>query len=571
VNEIVAHKRREPHPISGAIYEELGEGLVRVEDKAKNKFGIFRHDGAWIEGELTYADPHMLGYVGSPALPPGKDLYWGHMPPQYDDSPAAAPAANSVQRERIVGRYVGDAGLDTPEGKRSAGHIPVDVMLAGDSRPHLVPEIYRKTAPLPGGPMKLPVARYFEKKYHDLEVEHIWKKVWQPVCREDDIPDVGDYHLYEITHLQYLVVRTAPDEIKAYVNACLHRGRQLRDCHGKKAIEFRCPYHGWTWGIDGKIKHLTAEWDFPGVRDEVAELPQAKVATWGGFVFINPDRDAISFEDYVGPEMLAHYEKAKLQNRYKHADVVKVIAGNWKVVQEAFLEGWHTLATHPQLLLDGTDAAALRFDIFGHWSRMGHVGSGYSSPHRGMVPTPEAAIEQSRGAAHFTREFLRQHLGDEVEAYSDVELNEQGCFNHLFPNFSPWGGWSRVVYRFRPNGDNPEESLMQVMLLGPWAEGKPKPPPQKQRFLGLDDPWSMAPELGNLARIFPQDCGNVPQVHAGMKAKQPPYVWVSGYQESVIRNFHKLYEEYLGLTDEECGREAGQPGRADTEGAGIAT
>ena len=92
---------------------------------------------------------------------------------------------------------------------------------------------------------------------------------------------------------------------------------------------------------------------------------------------------------------------------------------------------------------------------------------------------------------------------------------------------------------------------MQAMLLAPWPEGKPKPPPKKQRFLGPDDHWTEAPELGGLAKIFEQDCGNIPQVQKGLKTKQPPYTWYSGYQESIIRNFHRLYDERLGLGDGE--------------------
>jgi len=549
--------RREPHPFSGAIYEAIGDGLVRVDDPAKGKSGVFRYDGTWIEGELTHADPQLLLYVGGPDLPPGRDVYWGFLPP-LEDEKTTMPAGGTLrafenagsQPPKVVGRYVGDPGVETPEGMRSSSHVPQDFLLENDRKRELLPAVYWKEAPYPGGPAKVPVARYHDKRFHDLEVEHIWKKVWQMVCREDDIPEVGDYHLYEIAHLQYLVVRTGPNEIKAHVNACLHRGRQLRECHGKKATEFRCPYHGWTWNIDGSMRLMTAEWDFPGVREDVSQLAGAKVHTWGGFVFINPDPDAIPFEEYTGPEMLEHYAKIKLQNRYKQADIVKVIRANWKVAMEAFLEGWHTLATHPQMLLAGTEVTDGRYDVFGNWGRLGHLTSGAASPNRGIIPSREQVLESHRATADFNREFLRGLIGEEVEQFTDAELNETS-FSNLFPNFSPWGGWGRIVYRFRPNGDNPDECLMHVMLLAPWAEGKPKPPPREQRFLGPDDPWTLAPELGSLAKIFEQDCRNIPEIHVGLKTKQPPYIWYSAYQESVIRAFHDNYARRLGLAEGE--------------------
>ncbi|RYG44177.1 aromatic ring-hydroxylating dioxygenase subunit alpha [bacterium] len=433
---------------------------------------------------------------------------------------------------------------------RSSGHVPIEYFIENDRKPDLLPEVYKKSAPYCGGPKKVNVARFFEKKYHDLEVERLWKKVWQMACREDDIPEVGDYLLYQIANLEFIVVRTGEHEFKAFPNACLHRGRRLCNHGGKKAGVFRCPYHGWSWNTDGTLKEITAEWDFPGVRDEVARLPEAKTAAWGGFVFINPDPQAISFEDFAGPEMLEHYKKFKLENRYKQVHVGRVIRANWKLVEEAFLEAYHSIATHPQLLLSGGDLTDTRYDVFGNWARLGHINASGSSPLRGILISQEQSLEIFRMMADFNKRYLSSLIGDEVEQFSDAELVEQ-TFNNLFPNFSPWGGWARIVYRFRPNGDNPDECIMEAMLLAPWPEDKPKPPAAKLRMLGRDEPWVTAEELGTLARIFDQDCGNVPDVHLGLKTKEPPYVIYSAYQESIIRAFHDTYERMLGLAEGE--------------------
>ena len=61
---------------------------------------------------------------------------------------------------------------------------------------------------MPGGPMRVDTDRFVDQRYHELEVERLWKKVWQMACREDDIPNVGDYYIYDIAHLSYIVVRT---------------------------------------------------------------------------------------------------------------------------------------------------------------------------------------------------------------------------------------------------------------------------------------------------------------------------------------------------------------------------
>ena len=98
--------------------------------------------------------------------------------------------------------------------------------------------------------------------------------MWQFACRENDIPEVGDHVVYEIVRDSYLVIRTAPDEIKAYPNACLHRGRRLKD-HDGRCEEIRCPFHGFTWALDGALKRVPAEWDFAHIDPDDFTLPEA--------------------------------------------------------------------------------------------------------------------------------------------------------------------------------------------------------------------------------------------------------------------------------------------------------
>jgi phenylpropionate dioxygenase-like ring-hydroxylating dioxygenase large terminal subunit len=342
-------------------------------------------------------------------------------------------------------------------------------------------------------------------------------------------------------------VRSGESEFKAHQNICLHRGRLLCDRHGKGAREFRCPYHGWSWKLDGSLKEITTEWDFPGVREDAGQLPAAQVATWGGFVFINPDPDAQPLEDYLGPEMRAHYAKYRFEDRYKQAHVQRVIKANWKVVMEAFMEGYHVIGTHPQIMVaGGGDSADIRYDVFGNWGRAQHISAGTASPQRGRYVTKEEALAHFQASADFNRAFLRGIIGDEVEEFSDVEINDQ-AFCDVFPNFHPWAGWARIVFRFRPNGSDPDSCIMDAILLAPWPKDTPRPAPAPVRQLGPDDSWCDAPELAMLARIIDQDCLNLPKVQAGLKSKQPPYIWYSAYQEGKIRHFHENYEKWMGL------------------------
>src|SRR5690606_13255057 len=146
----------------------------------------------------------------------------------------------------------------------------------------------------------------------------------------------------------------------------------------------------------------------------------------------------------------------RFETRYKQAHISRLMHANWKITMEAFMEGYHVLATHPQMTLAGGDASDSRYDVFGNFGRAGHVGTSTSSPQRGIIGTPEQALAHYRATADMNRAYLRGIIGDAVDTFSDAEMNDT-TFNDLFPNLHPWGGWGRFVFRFRPNGMNPDE------------------------------------------------------------------------------------------------------------------
>ena len=190
-----------------------------------------------------------------------------------------------------------------------------------DADTHPVPDVLRRTSDVHFTDADVPVTRYTSRSFHELEKEKLWSRVWQMACRSEDIPEVGDTHRYDIADRSYLIVRTAPDVIKGYYNACLHRGRMLRE-HDGRVDEIRCPFHGFCWELDGRLKQVPSGWDFPHVyqRAEEFQLPEVKVDTWGGFVFINPDENCESLASFLG-ELPDHFADWDLENRYKSAHV----------------------------------------------------------------------------------------------------------------------------------------------------------------------------------------------------------------------------------------------------------
>ncbi len=427
-----------------------------------------------------------------------------------------------------------------------------------DTRP--VPDALRADSHPDFGLTGVPRDRYLSPEFHRLEIEHVWSRTWQMACREEHLPDAGSHVVYDVGDLSLIVIRGHDGAIRAFHNSCLHRGTQLRMEDGQ-VDQLRCPFHGFTWELDGTMCELPCAWDFPHVDPDANRLPQAQVDTWCGFVFVIPDLEAPSLREYLGA-LPDHFERFPLEDRWMSAHVAKVLACNWKVGVEAFIEAWHTFAVHPQLITTSADTIT-QYDVFSrddHWSRM-------ITP----VGVPSEHVTRDVGDDEILRSMLfagkdlsvppggtvRGVLADEMRAqlavrtgrdFTDLSDTEalDGIEYFLFPNFFPWGGYlTPLVYLFRPWDDDPGRCLMEVMLLDPLPVG-PRPAPAALRFLREDEPFAAAPELGFLGPILDQDTATMPRVQRGMRASQRARTTLSRYQEVRIRHFHALLSRYTG-------------------------
>jgi phenylpropionate dioxygenase-like ring-hydroxylating dioxygenase large terminal subunit len=404
--------------------------------------------------------------------------------------------------------------------------------------------------------VSVPVSRYTTKAFHDLEMEKLWPKVWQMACREEEIPNVGDYSVYEIGSYSIIVVRTK-DGIKAHHNVCRHRGRKLCEGDGH-AASFICPFHGFSWHTDGSLRGVTSDWDFPHIDQNNFDLTPVQCDSWAGWVFVNMDMEAGPLQEFLG-DLPAHFECWEPQDRYIEAHVAKVMPCNWKLAQEAFMEAFHVITTHPQILA-GIGDENTQYDAWGNLSRA-ITPNGTPSPHLRYAPDEQelldavmmkdldapSAIEVPPGAtarsvlAAVARQNLAGVVGDNA-SLSDACLNDS-IYYTLFPNFHPWGGYSRIVYRFRPYKNHHDKSVMECYFLSPFAGERPAPAPV--HWLGEEDDWTAAPELGRLAKVFQQDTFNLPKVQQGLEAAQYDEVVLANYQETKLRHFHHTLKAYL--------------------------
>lgn len=439
----------------------------------------------------------------------------------------------------------------------------VQEILDGDSR--AVPDYLRDESRMFLGDEDIPKERYISADFAKLEHEKVWKRVWQAACREREIPNPGDHIVYDVGPESIIVVRTETGDLRAFPNACLHRGTMLRKCGGN-VDRFRCPFHGFAWSLSGELAAKPAAWDFPHVTKDNFRMPTIRTVTWGGFVFICMSPETEPLEEYL--ETLPRYFKTwPLEDRHKAVHVGKVIRCNWKVAMEAFMEGYHIAATHPQTNSYSGDNNA-EYDI---WPGVRHISRVISSIGVITNTAPVNTTEQvmlddmvkdmpvvGRGPfvldedetarirlAELFRKSLGKSTGADLSEVSDAEMIDTVQYL-VFPNFIPWGGiGAPVVYRFRPHGTDPDACLMEVMYLFVAAKGRPEKE-EPMHFLTDGEVFSDALELGGLGPVLDQDLENLELIQKGLHAMHKPGVTLSNYQEVRIRHFHQTLSQYVG-------------------------
>ena len=438
-------------------------------------------------------------------------------------------------------------------------------LLEADSRP--VPAPLLEDSWVDAGLGDVPRSRYTSPEFAALEAEYLWTRTWQMGCMETDIAEPGDYALYDVADQSLIIARQPDGSIKAFHNSCLHRGTKLRADDGR-ASSFKCPFHGWTWDLNGTLVDMPAEWDFPQIwGDPLAScLPEAKVATWAGFVFVNMDPAAEPFETYAD-KLIEHFDAAfDYSERFRVFHAVKEVPANWKVCMEAFSEAYHVIATHPEIVdfCGDTNSQYTVWEDSPHVTRF-HNAFGIQSPNLGDLTEQEVsdsyhAFRPERGGSQqptvppdssaraVTAESFRRQLSKtyarDLDTYSDAEMLDAILY-HLFPAFAPWAGVAQsLVYRWRP-GATPDTCFMDVMRLQLVPDDGPTPPEGAITELPLEAQWADAPGMGGLAAVFEQDMANLPKVQAGLKSKGKRGVSFSKYQEGRLRHLHRMIDGYI--------------------------
>jgi phenylpropionate dioxygenase-like ring-hydroxylating dioxygenase large terminal subunit len=242
----------------------------------------------------------------------------------------------------------------------------------------------------------LPYDWYVDPAVLRVEQDRIFARSWHYAARADQVAEPGQLTTAQAGALPVLLARARDGELRGFVNVCRHRGHVLCDGDAKRET-IQCPYHAWTYGLDGALRNVPRAEREHGFDTESLGLVPVAVDTWGPFVFVNPEPEAEPLDGHLGdlPERLAAGGLDVSTLRFHARAESDEYACNWKVCVENFLECYHCAVAHPGLAkaIDvSPDAYVLEAN--------GRLASQYGPPRNGGGGIYDAVGEVERGQFH---------------------------------------------------------------------------------------------------------------------------------------------------------------------------
>ena len=207
-------------------------------------------------------------------------------------------------------------------------------------------ETLRQQRPLSES-FSLPPQGYYSPAFYQLETERIFSREWVCVGHQDEVPAPGDFFTTELVGEQIIIIRDASG-VRALSNVCRHRCSQLLE--GRANVErIVCPYHGWTYGLDGRLLKTTYMEQARGFEPSNLCLPALRLEVWNGYLYLNLDDGAEPLAPRLDglTDLIGHFHIDEM--RY-HFFGESMWEANWKIITENFSENYHTHRVHPDSL-----------------------------------------------------------------------------------------------------------------------------------------------------------------------------------------------------------------------------
>ena len=185
---------------------------------------------------------------------------------------------------------------------------------------------------------KEPVRNYYSQERFDAEIA-LLRKSPIPYCPSAGLPENGSYIARRASGTPLLVVRGEDGVVRAFINACKHRGMKVADGSGCKKKAFVCPYHAWAYGLNGKLKNIPGQEAFPNLDNDNLGLSEISAIEKGGIVYVMQEG---KIEDHMLENAIDFFEPE--QKMFSYGEVVD--EANWKLLTETLLEGYHIKSLH---------------------------------------------------------------------------------------------------------------------------------------------------------------------------------------------------------------------------------
>lgn len=192
-----------------------------------------------------------------------------------------------------------------------------------------------------------PVSNFLSQDYYDLEQQKVFKRFGVPVTVSALLPKPGSALAHDGYGVPLLLTRDKEGKVHAFLNACMHKGSKLiEDCEPHKAGKLTCPYHAWTFALDGRLVGVPREETLKNFDKSKRGLAELACREEGGLIWVMLDRNANPDFSNVDSELSSDLEAFDIPRMHVYGRKTFELNANWKLVQEPFLEGYHVQRLH---------------------------------------------------------------------------------------------------------------------------------------------------------------------------------------------------------------------------------
>lgn len=200
----------------------------------------------------------------------------------------------------------------------------------------------------------------------DAEQARIFRRFPVPITLSALLPEPGMVLAHEGYGIPLLVTRARDGQVRAFVNACQHKGAKLiEDCEVRRQGRVTCPYHAWTYGVDGTLVGVPRSEAFANLDKSGRSLVELEAREWGGVIYAKLDRDEPADWSQLSDEIRQDFDALGVPSAHVYGRRIFDLRANWKVVLEPFLEGYHVQRLHAASIGSQFQDAPTFVDMFG--------------------------------------------------------------------------------------------------------------------------------------------------------------------------------------------------------------